>query len=440
MDWYLLLLITYIAIFAVSIKKQGYNPIEPFSIYMLSFIVALLLGYVYRYEMGVELYFLTYIVMIVPVVLAYLIHVRIGRYIKRRFGQLETPHQDGIYIFLKPRLSQVTMQKYMFLYMVFYVIVSIAVLYYNTDGNAEFGRLTQYRDYLLHPRGNEAHLIGVFFVSQIYKIALAITYIMSYVAIYNGIVLGKPIFFKTGILPLIILFCIGSSISMAARQPAVEVFIFCILTYLFVLTKERYTKQIRRVIIYIIPCILISPFIFILFGILVGRQDFNVYRAFSRMAELLSGGIYALNAHIHEPARTIYWGQSSFADVYDKLINWGFLDESLRMSYHVFDKFGNTVTLYGRWYEDFGLVGVIVMTLLVMALFTYGYHRILRLKDTSIGAHILTVCFLVMLISLVWAGYDDRIRALVSVSSCIILGFIAILFKCLFRIVRIKRK
>ena len=145
-----------------------------------------------------------------------------------------------------------------------------------------------------------------------------------------------------------------------------------------------------------------------------------------RVTELLAGGIYALNIHIWEPARTTYFGQSSFADVYDKLINFGLLPESARMAYHEFDKFGNTLSLFGRWYEDFGILGVIIMSIIVTALFSLAYEYLQRRSNGNIWTHVWTAIFLTEVVSLVWAGYDDRIRTLLAFSQFVIVGLIGL--------------
>lgn len=320
--------------------------------------------------------------------------------------------------------------------MVFFILFSLLCVFINTTGDSDIGRMTQYRNILLYPQQYYHTNTLIFINSQFYKIALILTYISAYVAIYNGVILDKPIFKGTGLIIIVGLFCIGSSIAMCARQPAIEIFIFMILTYLFFMVKEQYVNQIKRFLYKLIPITVVSPFLYILYGILVGRQDGNNI-TLERIAELLAGGIYALNTNIWEPARTVYFGQSSFADIYDKLINLGLLPESARMAYHNFDKFGNTLSLFGRWYEDFGILGVVIMSVIVTALFSLAYEYLQRRSNGNIWTHVWTVIFITELIALVWAGYDDRIRSLLSFSQFIIISLIGLLIYVGYR-VRIK--
>lgn len=427
MDSYLLLLISYVIFVVLGYKKFELPIISPTMITLVSLTIVIALGYWYRHEMGTDLYFYTFIV----IALGGGAILGTG-YVVQKWAKLNWGDQTSIeYNFDSNRYPLVGIvklpvrYKYISMYMIFFILFSLFCVFINTTGDSDVSRMTQYRNILLYPQQYYHTKTLIFINSQFYKIALILTYISAYVAIYNGVILDKPIFKGTGLIIIVGLFCIGSSIAMGARQPAIEIFIFMILTYLFFMVKEGYVNQIKRFLFKLIPVTIVSPFLYILYGILVGRQDGNNI-TLERIAELLAGGIYALNAHIWEPARTIYFGQSSFADVYDKLINFGLLPERARMAYHEFDKFGNTLSLFGRWYEDFGILGVIIMSIIVTALFSLAYEYLQRRSNDNIWTHVWTAIFLTELVSLVWAGYDDRIRALLAFSQFVIVGLIGL--------------
>lgn len=427
MDSYLLLLISYVIFVVLGYKKFELPIISPTMITLVSLTIVIALGYWYRHEMGTDLYFYTFIVIALGGVAILGTGYGVQRWAKLNWGDptsIEYNFDSNRY----PLVGIVKLPvryKYISMYMIFFILFSLFCVFINTTGDSDASRMTQYRDIILYPHLHPNDTRFVFINSQFYKIAWAITYVSAYVAIYNGVILNKPIFKGTGLLTIVIFFCIGSSIAMGARQPAIEIFIFMILTYLFLLVKEQYFDQIKRFLFKLIPITIISPFLYILYGILVGRHDGNNV-TLQRVTELLAGGIYALNAHIWEPARTTYFGQSSFADVYDKLINFGLLPESARMAYHEFDKFGNTLSLFGRWYEDFGILGVIIMSIIVTALFSLAYEYLQRRSNDNIWTHVWTAIFLTELVSLVWAGYDDRIRALLAFSQFVIVGLIGL--------------
>lgn len=427
MDSYLLLLISYVIFVVLGYKKFELPIISPTMITLVSLTTVIALGYWYRYEMGTDLYFYTFIVIALGGVAILGTGYGVQRWAKLNWGDptsIEYNFDSNRY----PLVGIVKLPvryKYISMYMIFFILFSLFCVFINTTGDSDVSRMTQYRNILLYPQQYYHTKTLIFINSQFYKIALILTYISAYVAIYNGVILDKPIFKGTGLIIIVGLFCIGSSIAMGARQPAIEIFIFMILTYLFFMVKEGYVNQSKRFLFKLIPVTIVSPFLYILYGILVGRQDGNNI-TLERIAELLAGGIYALNAHIWEPARTIYFGQSSFADIYDKLINFGLLPERARMAYHEFDKFGNTLSLFGRWYEDFGILGVIIMSIIVTALFSLAYEYLQRRSNGNIWTHVWTAIFLTELVSLVWAGYDDRIRALLSFSQFVIVGLIGL--------------
>lgn len=438
MDSYLLLLITYVALVFIGRKKCNLDIISPAMITLISLTVVIALGYWYRYEMETDLYFYTYIVMICGGIAVLGAGYAVTRWANITWGGVEifdSLRDTDTYV-LASRIQSYKLFKYTSIYMIWFIIFSLFCVFLNTSGDADVSRMAQYRDIILYPHLHPGDTKFIFINSQFYKIAWALTYTSAYVAIYNGVILNKPIFKGTGLITTVIFFCIGSSIAMGARQPAIEIFIFMILTYLFLLVKEHRYSQIKSFLYKLIPVIAVSPFLYILYGILVGRHDGNNV-TLQRITELLAGGIYALNNHIWEPARTIYFGQSSFADVYDKFINIGLLPESARMAYHEFDKFGNTLSLYGRWYEDFGIIGVVIMSIIVTAIFTLAYEYLQRQSNGKIMTHVWTAIFITELISLVWAGYDDRIRALLAFSQFVI---IALTGGCIYAGYRVKSK
>ena len=427
MDCYLLLLVSHVIFVVLGYKKFKLSIISPTMITLVSLTIVIALGYWYRHEMGTDLYFYTFIV----IALGGGAILGTG-YVVQKWAKLNWGDQTSIeYNFDSNRYPLVGIvklpvrYKYISMYMIFFILFSLFCVFINTTGDSDVSRMTQYRNILLYPQQYYHTKTLIFINSQFYKIALILTYISAYVAIYNGVILDKPIFKGTGLIIIVGLFCIGSSIAMGARQPAIETFIFMILTYLFFMVKEQYFDKIKNFLFKLIPITIISPFLYILYGILVGRHDGNNV-TLQRVTELLAGGIYALNIHIWEPARTTYFGQSSFADVYDKLINFGLLPESVRMTYHEFDKFGNTLSLFGRWYEDFGILGVIIMSIIVTALFSLAYEYLQRRSNGDIWTHVWTAIFLTELVSLVWAGYDDRIRALLAFSQFVIVGLIGL--------------
>lgn len=66
------------------------------------------------------------------------------------------------------------------------------------------------------------------------------------------------------------------------------------------------------------------------------------------------------------------------------------------------------------------------MSIIVTALFSLAYEYLQRRSNGNIWTHVWTAIFLTELVSLVWAGYDDRIRALLAFSQFVIVGLIGL--------------
>lgn len=443
MDLYLLLVVTYLGLVYITLKEFRYELVSPASIFTIGFTFVIVLGYFYRDVMGVSLELLTYLLMSS----AGIIFVGISIYFKKIKEHSRNKYlaHNAIIEFPKRKIFVVRnifredlFGKFIVRYLIGFGLAAIYVVLINTTGDSDISRMTQYRNQFLHLNGYTGTLTGLFVLSQFYKIALALTYINSYVHVFNSVMTNRSILKNKSYIFILLLFIVDSSIFNGARQAAIELVLFNLLVYLFIIIKLGKVNLLKLFLVKLIPLFILSPVIFWLTGILVGRTDGR--GPMRIVVDYLAGGIYTLNNYIYNPARTQYWGQSSFADYYDKFANWGWIPDSARMSYHAFDKFGNTMTLYGRWYEDFGFLGVIIMSALVAIVFNYVYQYIMALTYDDKRTHLFSILFLMGSISLIWCGYDDRIRALLAPSQLIIFIITSVLFWVLYEVRGMVRK
>ena len=162
---------------------------------------------------------------------------------------------------------------------------------------------------------------------------------------------------------------------------------------------------------------------------LIGRNFSSISKltVLQYLSHYLGGGLYAFNLHIDSPCSTQHWGQSSLANIYSLLKSWGFVSDSVEnFAYHSFERYGNTVTTFGRWYEDWGTAGVICMSALVAFVFAKIYYSKIKYSTASKPHHLAKILYPKMAMALVWAGYDDRVTALLSFSTAIILLLMSI--------------
>ena len=176
-------------------------------------------------------------------------------------------------------------------------------------------------------------------------------------------------------------------------------------------------------------CFLCVPFFYYVAGY-IGRdfERISSYGAFFYVGLYLSSGINFFNVIIMpNPAITEYFGQSSLSAIYyNFLIGKVLPDNVVDMTYHEFStEYGNTVTIFGRWYEDWGTSGVFIMISLIACFYSYFYYSNVRNNSDNKFYGIL---YAKIILALAWAGYDDRIAPLLSVNIFSILFLMYLMY------------
>ncbi len=166
-------------------------------------------------------------------------------------------------------------------------------------------------------------------------------------------------------------------------------------------------------------------------GNFVGRAK-TQKSALQNVAEYACGGLYSFNLHIDEGASTKMFGEASLAYLYAIPQNMGLMPRTGDMIIGEFDLYGNTVTVLGRWYKDFGTFGVFVVTCLVSFLYSsMFYGKIIYSSNRVREHHLARIFYCQFMTGLVWAGYDDRIAALLASHTFTFLIFVAVLYRML---------
>ncbi len=257
-----------------------------------------------------------------------------------------------------------------------------------------------------------------FLLSQIYKITNAAVYIYEYILIYNFYYNKNSLKNNKMIVVFIVISVMLFYLFNGGRQPIIELCLFMFFVYIFLSYKEKKVKVTKLLKFSILGICMIPVFYYS--SSLVGRnfERISKFSPLEYLARYLGGGSVALNTIINRNVTTSSWGQSSFANVYGKLIDLGMISDSIEnMSYHSFFEYGNTVTIFGRWYEDWKLSGVLVMSILVGSIFSILYYYT-RKRETSC---IMVPLYCKLVINIVWSGYDDRICQMISFSYLLII-------------------
>lgn len=416
MNYFFWLIVLYgLYLIAALIIAKG-KLISPSVVTMGSFLAMLLLAYSFESVLGFEVSKKTFEIFSVAGCLFLIPEAAISR--------IRIISQKGLYHYSAIEKTPIRISKRVYRVFVALMFVSLilafVVLFQNSGGGSFSARMESYKKIRLY--GDVKH---GFITNQLYKIDKAVAYFVAYIVTYNWACCKvSPLKNKNALL-IIALYAIFSFVLQAARQHAIEILLYIVLVYLLLISKEHDIKKILRVVSRIIPIVVVGVFVFYNTMALAGRRQ-SERDVLEYFAVYFCGGLYAFNLHVDEPARSMYWGQSSFSEVYAILAKLNLVPKEAVASYHGFELYGNTVTMYGRWYEDFGAAGVYLMVLLVSAVFSIALYKRVQGRRRKPN-HLASMLYCMCLISLVWAGYDDRIRPLFSTTTIIVFLSMAIL-------------
>ena len=408
-----MLLIVYSLLFLFSIAVFNLKVLSPSIIFTTSFTFMVHLAFFTRKEMGFVVSEKTFEVLAVGGTLFVL-----TEFFVMLFYNLSVQSRIKCFAYTekKPLYMRKSTINFFFIVIVFSFVLALASIVLSTSGSVGY-RMEVYKNMMLYDTGKVRFR---FWLNQLYKLNTASAYVCAYIAVYNWSVCKETLKKQIKYWLVSLIFIIYTVFSQGARQPAIEIIVFMVLVY-FAGKLKRVDKQ--RVMSVIGKLIFITPIAAVIFtktAEMVGRRhaDRTVLKYISTY---FCGGLYSFNLHINEPARNGIWGQSSFADIYQFLNKFNIVPDNYVASYHSFDLYGNTVTMFGRWYEDFGSVGVYIMSVLSALFFSILFYKYLYPKQKNQQWHLSKIIYCKLIIALVWAGYDDRIRALFSMSNVLML-------------------
>ena len=426
MDYFLFLMLIYMIFMLISLLLFDAKMLSPSFIFSSSFTFMISLAYVFKGILGFEVNEKTFTVFTIAGLLFLLTEVITKIFFQILKKSKMSSFQNEVVID-RPLYINRQMIYLMEVFLIISLITAIGVLDLNTSDGSFSARMSQYKNTLLY----DASSINFrFLVSQLYKINMAIAYLLGYILIYNFTKCNIELKEMKEYIFLIVIFCIFSMISQGARQPTIEILLYLVLVYIALMIKPKDKKKIRKMFVRAIPLSVVAAVVFYYTSTLVGRRK-TQRGILEYLAVYFCGGLYSFNLHVGESVRTVYWGQSSFADIYSVLIKLGIVPSNANMAYHEFELYGNTVTMFGRWYEDFGSIGVYIMVIVVSLYFSIFFYKEIIKNGQKKQNHLARIFYCKFVIALVWAGYDDRIRALLSVQTIITLLLVTLLFRSL---------
>lgn len=422
MDYFLVLLIVYSCLFFLSTVIFNLKILSPSIIFTASFTLMLYLAYVTREMMGFSVSEKTFKVLAIGGLLFVINEFFV------MFSHQLLHHKSLCNNFYTTKRVPLYIKKSTLNYFLLIISFSfgLALLSILTSTSGSVGnRMETYKNMMLYDTGNVKFR---FLLNQLFKINTAISYVCAYIGIYNWLIIGEKFKKQVKYFFIVAIYIIYTFFSQGARQPAIEIVIFMFLMYFAWKLKRSERRDLLKSVGRLV---IMAPFAAVLFtktAELVGRRAAE-RQVLKYISTYFCGGLYAFNLHINEPARNKIWGQSSFADIYQILIKLGLVPDSYAASYHSFNLYGNTVTMFGRWYEDFGFIGVCIMTIIVSMFFSTLFYKYICPSVKNQELHLSKIIYGKLVIALVWAGYDDRIRALFSMSNILYVLLIIIVYK-----------
>lgn len=331
---------------------------------------------------------------------------------------------------LEPIVIEKAMLNALLVVSILIFIAMIGMIYINTSGSIP-ARMKEYKK-MKGIGGSGVRFRTI--CSQLYKLDLGIAHIVGYITVYNKTINQKSKIPLKQVL-IIVIYMVTAFFSEAARQPVIEMVIFLALVYVILLQKNKKMKRIIKFVIKMIPFVLILAFGFYYSMTFAGRTLHAGKTVLHYVAEYLCGGLYSFNLHIDEPARSAYFGRTTFGELYLFFAKIKLLDPSLIIQ-HNFDKYGNTNTIFGRWYEDFGVIGVFIMVMIVALFFGRLYAKTTYYTTDTSRYHWQNILYAFLVIALVWAAYDDRIKAMITTTMalkvfCMYLIYSLLIKKCI---------
>lgn len=421
----LFLLITYIAFLLLALFLSKGELSSPSVLFFASFCIMLLLANIYQWYFDYEIKNTTF-GLIMGSGVAFIIAEYTYKWVKRSTHRAKIPAP----LTYGEARSPITISKPMRYCIVAFFLLVIAVAYYRiiiyTDGGTWRERMRQFIVTSRSLNYVSPFPLLDFFINQLVKIARALVYVVLYIILYNKISF-RTRFSQNGLLILVFVLYIPLILLQGARQPIVEIVISGLLMYFMLKKVQKRRLNIAKLAVFSIVFISIFVPLFTYFASIVGRADIE-RDAMQYVATYFSGGLKNFDELIvGHPNSTKYFGQSTFGGMYSFFIKkFHVLSPEEDLYYHAFGFFGdNTVTIFGRWYEDFGGTGVITMTVMVSLFFSWVHDRGVSRRAPNL-THII---YAHQANALILAAYDDRIAPLVTFSNLIIILLITIFFR-----------
>lgn len=217
-------------------------------------------------------------------------------------------------------------------------------------------------------------------VQQAMKIVIVSGFLCAFFFINNVFICKKKI--RNNILYLVppILLCV-QTLFTGVRTNILRLCVFCLVSgYILLQYKKNWSIKTFWKFIWILFFTFIV--ILILFGILqsvLGRVGGST-DTLSVISNYAGASIMHFNQYIQDPPPVNeVFGQETLGGVWNFLYSLGLIDTSystfLEYRYITSNDYGNVYTIFRRFLQDFGVVGMAIMTLIISTIFSLIYNK-----------------------------------------------------------------
>lgn len=280
-------------------------------------------------------------------------------------------------------------------------------------------------------------------IKQLHKFFKGFIYLFTYIILHNMIVAKTkkekrkvPLLFIISLL----LFLIQSILS-SGRAELVIYFIFALISYylLFIHYFGLKAFNIKR-LLKIVCIVLVALFAFSSIRTIFGRN--NNDGLVDHVSRYFGGSIELLDLYLKDPIpKSNIIGKETFYNINQMLAKFG-IGESytvhLEFRQHNGIPLGNVYTAFRRMYQDFGLIGLIVLQL-VFSIVTFLYYRRVRKEKDLSQIKIGIVFFGVLAHSLLLNSFSEFFYSSIISTNYILIFIYMIIIKFLLTKVKIKK-
>lgn len=426
MDLLLVLLIEYFFFLIIAFVASNYDYISPSVLFFASFTIMFLMGYIFRWLFDYHIKWDTFFIITLAGILFF-----VAEHVSKLFrtflrGRRGPFHADRSAAQPRPIVVKSWMQWAALLFMILSILLAVYLVVSRTGNAAWRGRMNEY---IIGKRQKDIEM-GFFdaLMSQMNKIVKAIACIFAYIIIYNKINCRIPLRLQKCMMAVIALF-VPATMLQGGRQATVELVVFIGVSYLLLMRTSKKRLHLLGILVRVLPLLVIFVFVFTATAATVGRADIE-RNPLQYVVTYLCGGLKNFDELIvGNPGSTKYFGQSTFSYIYSFLINrFHMFSPADDLSYHKVGFVGDTnITIFGRWYEDFGAPGVWIMTVLVSMFFTWLHDKAMEKRPPNF----VQVIYAQQLMALIWASYDDRVYAMISVFNLLTVFIIYLTYRIL---------